>query len=142
MNLKKEHNLDVFNFYEIRSAKTFLVLLPLLGLPFILAPFVSLHIAVAYAFVFMNGLSVSQNSMWSYAKGLLTRLWKFFEIAPAMKLQLTLPSQDADYPATFLNKLRAFIIPHNPPTIHQLKTFTICMTLITVLRKPIPHRIR
>ncbi|XP_066919973.1 uncharacterized protein [Clytia hemisphaerica] len=39
------------------SMKTFLVLVPLLGLPFILAPFVEYNKYIAYAFVLMNSLS-------------------------------------------------------------------------------------
>ncbi|XP_066920875.1 uncharacterized protein [Clytia hemisphaerica] len=39
------------------SPKTFLVLVPLLGIPFILAPFVEYNIYIAYTFVIMNGLT-------------------------------------------------------------------------------------
>jgi len=39
--------------------KTFLVLVPLLGLPYILAPFVEYSIYIACIYVLMNGLSVS-----------------------------------------------------------------------------------
>ena len=39
--------------------KTFLVLVPLLGIPFLLGPFVEYSIYIAYVFVAMNGLSVS-----------------------------------------------------------------------------------
>ncbi|XP_066930828.1 uncharacterized protein [Clytia hemisphaerica] len=39
------------------SPKTFLVLVPLLGIPFIFAPFVEYSIYIAYTFVIMNGLT-------------------------------------------------------------------------------------
>ena len=47
-----------FSYFSI-SMKTFLVLVPLLGVPFLLGPFVEYNIYIAYIFVAMNGLSVS-----------------------------------------------------------------------------------
>uniref|UniRef100_A0A7M5WI02 G-protein coupled receptors family 2 profile 2 domain-containing protein n=2 Tax=Clytia hemisphaerica TaxID=252671 RepID=A0A7M5WI02_9CNID len=53
---KQRKNMNV-NTKSSSSTKTFLVLVPLLGIPFILAPFVEYSIYIAYTFVIMNGLT-------------------------------------------------------------------------------------